>query len=234
MLQTGHWDRDSLGPTVECVSREFARAPRMPVINAEVCYEGIMEASREEVQRMMFWASMLSGTVGYTYGANGLWQLNRRDQPYGPSPHGFSWGQATWDEAYRLPGSTQVALGKRLLERYPWWQFEPHQEWCSPRASAENYFLPYAAGIPGTVRVIYFPWGTGFMWHSQAFRIMQLEPHVRYRAYFYNPVTGDEHPCGPVTADHDGTWQISAPPAFQDWTLVLDSIAPIAVDRRWV
>jgi hypothetical protein len=79
MLQTGHWDRDSLGPTVGCVTREVQKTPRMPVINAEVCYEGIMEACREEVQRMMFWASMLSGTAGFTYGANGLWQLNRRD-----------------------------------------------------------------------------------------------------------------------------------------------------------
>jgi hypothetical protein len=194
----------------------------MRVVNGEVCYEGIMEASREEVQRLMFWACMLSGTAGYTYGANGIWQLNRRDQPYGPSPHGFGWGDGPWDVAYQLPGSTQVALGKRLLERYPWWQFEPHPEWCSPHASAENYFRPYAAGIPGKVRVIYFPSRTGFLWRSEPFLVMQLEAHLRYQAFFYNPVNGHEHPRGSATADADGTWRIPGPPSFQDWVLVME------------
>jgi len=222
MLQTGHWDRDSLGPTVECVTRALNAIPRMPVINGEVCYEGIMEASREEVQRLMFWACMLSGTAGYTYGANGIWQLNRRNQPYGPSPHGFGWGEVPWDVAYQLPGSTQVALGKRLLERYPWWQFEPRPEWCSPHASAENYFRPYAAGIPERVRVVYFPWRTGFLWHSDGFRVTSLEPGLHYEAFFFDPVNGHQHPCGSAIADAEGAWHIPGPPNFQDWVLVLD------------
>jgi hypothetical protein len=203
MLQTGHGDRDSLGPTVECVSREVSRTPRLPVINGEVCYEGIVEACRQEVQRLMFWACVLSGAAGHTYGANGIWQLNRRDQPYGPSPHGFSWGDVPWEVAYQLPGS-------------------PHPEWCSPHASAQDYFRPYAAGIPGKVRVIYFPWRTGFLWLAEPFRVMQLESHVPYRAFFYNPVNGHEHPRGPSTADADGTWHVPSPPTFQDWVLVLE------------
>ncbi len=36
----------------------------------------------------MFWTCMLSGAAGHTYGANGIWQLNRRDPPYGKSPMG--------------------------------------------------------------------------------------------------------------------------------------------------
>ena len=84
----------------------------MPVVNAEVCYEGILEASREEVQRLMFWADILSGAGGHTYGANGIWQVNTEQQPFGPSPHGRSWGDTPWTVAYRLPGSGQLGLGK--------------------------------------------------------------------------------------------------------------------------
>src|SRR5438128_4943039 len=36
--------------------------------------------------RFMFWACVLSGAAGHSYGANGIWQVNRPGQPYGPSP----------------------------------------------------------------------------------------------------------------------------------------------------
>ena len=76
MLQTGHGDRTSLPGTVRQVVGSLARTPKMPVVNAEVCYEGILEASREEVQRLMFWSDILNGAGGHTYGANGIWQVN--------------------------------------------------------------------------------------------------------------------------------------------------------------
>jgi hypothetical protein len=58
---------------------------------------------------------------------------NRRGQPFGPSPHGRSWGDIPWDEAARLPGATHIAHSKALLMRYPWWRFEPHPEWVDPQ-----------------------------------------------------------------------------------------------------
>src|SRR5262249_47320429 len=139
MLQTGHGDRASIPNTVESVAGSYEKQPRMPVLVGEVCYEGIMEASRQEVQRFMFWSSMLDGAAGHTYGANGIWQVNSREQPYGPSPHGRSWGDTPWEDAYRLPGSGQLGLAKQLLMRYPWWRFEPHPEWVEPRWNKQNY-----------------------------------------------------------------------------------------------
>ena len=47
-----------------------------------------------------------------------------------------------------MPGSAQLGLAKRLLERYEWWRFEPHPEWAEPHWTKENYSAPYAAGIP--------------------------------------------------------------------------------------
>ena len=80
MLQTGHNDRQSVPNTIEKVQASLAASPQMPVLIGEVCYEGIQEASRQEVQRFMFWSAILSGNGGHTYGANGIWQVNTPQQ----------------------------------------------------------------------------------------------------------------------------------------------------------
>ena len=112
MLQTGHSDRESVPNTIETVNRSLAATPKMPVLIGEVCYEGIQEASRQEVQRFMFWSSLLSGTAGHTYGANGIWQVNTREKPYGLSPHGHSWGGPAWDIAAAAAGVGATGNGE--------------------------------------------------------------------------------------------------------------------------
>lgn len=220
MLQTGHGDRRSIPNTVQKVTKSYASTPTLPVINSEVCYEGIGEACRQEVQRFMFWTCMLSGACGHTYGANGIWQVNTKDQPYGPSPHGMSWGNTPWEEAAQLPGSRQLGFGKHLFERYEWWRFEPHQEWVEPHASEENYIAPYAAGIPGEVRIIFLPSG---VW---GIRVKELEADINYRAFLFNPADGHEREIGMVEPDKKGNWQmpLSRAPIFQDWVLDRKSV----------
>ena len=215
MLQTGHSDRASLPNTVRQVTGSLTRAPAMPVINAEPCYEGILEAGREEVQRLLFWACVLSGAAGHTYGANGLWQVNTEKQPYGPSPHGRSWGDTPWEKAYRLPGSQQLGLSKGLLTRYPWWKLEPHPEWVEPHWTKDNYILPYAAGIPGELRIIYVP----ASWDLP--KVTSLGTDA-YHAFLFSPVNGKQVDLGTIRPDNSGTWQPPVPPVVQDWVLVLE------------
>ena len=205
MLQTGHSDRRSVPKTVEMVTESYASEPRMPVIDGEVCYEGIGEACRQEVQRMVFWASVLSGACGHTYGANGIWQVNRREQPYGPSPHGMSYGPTPWDEAAQLPGSAHLGVAKRLLERYEWWRFEPHPEWIEPHWTTEEYILPYAGGIPGEVRVIFIPlcpWPETVKPKT----VKGIEPDASYRAFLFDPTNADEVDLGDVNPDANSDW----------------------------
>jgi len=215
MLQTGHSDRASIPNTVKRVTGSLERTPKMPVLVGEVCYEGIMEASRQEIQRFMFWASILSGAGGHTYGANGIWQVNTAEQPYGPSPHGRSWGDTPWDVAYQLPGSQQLGLAKALLMRFQWWRLEPHPEWMEPHWSDADYMRPYAAGIPGQLRIAFLPAP------GSAVKMKQLERDVTWRAFFFNPATGKEHDLGTVNADANGEWQSPETPVIQDWICVL-------------
>ena len=225
MLQTGHGDRGSLPPTVEAVRKSVSAAPRMPVINGEVCYEGILDTCGADVQRLMAWTCLLSGTAGHTYGANGIWQVNRAERPFGNSPTGTDWGQTPWDEAMSLPGSTQVGLAVKLLREYPWHRFEPHPEWATldnpvrtaSDADVEAYLVPYAAGIPSEVRIIYLPTGAPAT-------VQHLEPGARYRARYFDPTTGDRHDAGTAAGDAGGAWRApTAPDDRHDWVLLLDT-----------
>ncbi|HVN03948.1 MAG TPA: DUF4038 domain-containing protein [Bryobacteraceae bacterium] len=216
MLQTGHSDRASIPNTIRLVTASRAASPAMPVIDGEVCYEGILEQSRQEVQRFMFWSCILSGAAGHTYGANGIWQVNTVEHPFGPSPHGRSWGDTPWSVASELPGSRQLGWAKALLMRYPWWRLVPHPEWVEPHWTASNYIQPYCAGIARELRIVFMP----AIWNTP--KMLQLEPGLSYRAFYFNPATGAEHPAGTAVADATGAWQPPVAPVFQDWVLVLD------------
>ncbi len=216
MLQTGHTD-DSIGKAVTRVRQAYGAEPAMPVINGESVYEGIGGQCREQIQRLTFWACVLNGACGHTYGANGIWQVNTKEKPYGPSPHGMSWGDTPWDEAAQLPGSGQLGLAKKLLERYEWQKFQPHPEWVEAPVSEDNlarHYYPYAAGIPGKVRIIYLPF-----YYSKS-KIKGLEKGVVYRAFLFNPTNGKEIELGEIKKTEE--WNSNGLPIFQDWILVLE------------
>ena len=103
----------------------------MPVIDGEASYEMLNDSLPTEWTRRMFWLCLMNGAAGHTYGANGIWQCNRPEQPHGASPHGGNYGKIPWNEAMNLPGSQQVGLGKKLLEQYAWQEFKPHPEWVA-------------------------------------------------------------------------------------------------------
>ncbi len=154
LLQTGHSGQNSLQPSVNTLHEGLERVPTKPVINGEVCYEGICGSSLHEIQRFLFWSHILSGAAGHTYGAQGIWGFNTPDYPCGLAGR---WADAMWQEAATLPGATHLGIGRRLLLDLPWHQFEPHPEWVDPHQHPDDRLLPYAAGIPNGPRAIYFP-----------------------------------------------------------------------------
>ena len=225
MLQTGHGGYESVTNSVGCVLKSYERKPVMPFIIAEANYEGIFHHTQAEVQRLTFWSAYLSGAAGYSYGANGLWQVNLPGAPYGPSPHGGVWGNTPWEEAMGLPGSRQLGAARKYIRENGWENLEPHPEWVSPRAAnngkAGDISRGYAAGIPGKLRVIYFyqptlPWS-----EDSAYRILGLETGLSYRASFVHPATFEETYIGTAEADQNGEWGIPLQPEMKDWLVVL-------------
>ena len=222
MLQTGHSGYESVHNTVTMLQSELKREPVMPVVASEVNYEGILHGNDAEMQRLTFWSAILSGASGFTYGANGVWQVNQVKKPFGKSPHGGNWGTTPWSEAYKFHGSTQLGLAVKLLKCYAWWKFEQHPEWISTEKEHNLINTPFAAGIPGKVRIVY-TYNPDYPWISRPFKITDLEPNISYEASFWNPRNGDKTLIGIVTGNEDNEWETPMLPTFEDWVLILEA-----------
>ncbi|MHB8957628.1 MAG: apiosidase-like domain-containing protein [Pirellulaceae bacterium] len=184
MLQTGHGDWDAARAAIPKLTAACDRQPPMPVMIGEYCYEGHMQTAFQDVQRYVFWSSMLSGSAGLTYGAAGVWHASVDGDP--GIANIYDW--TTWREGMNFPGSTQLGLGKQLLEHYPWWRFEPHPEWVEPGC--------FAAGIPGEVRFIYLPRRGVYNWSGPV--VKELERDVPYSLFYLNPTNGKRYDEGIV------------------------------------
>ena len=123
----------------------------MPVVNGEPAYEGIMGGNWQEVQRFLFWTSLTCGAAGHTYGAQGIWAMSSRDEPFTGTT--MNWGDGFWQDVMHYAGSGQVALGRRFFERYPWQLFEPRP---LPEVEKLGRIASFATGIPGSVWVFYY------------------------------------------------------------------------------
>lgn len=200
--------------TVAIVSAAYSKEPPMPVLVGETCYEGHMQQGFGDVQRRMFWGSILSGAAGHTYGAAGIWHASVEGDP-GCASAAFGgtrvYDWTTWKEGMNYPGATQLGIGKKLLEQYPWARFEPHPEWA-PGC--------FAAGIPGGTRFIYIPRRGIYDW--KGITVNNLMPGVPYATFFFDPATGRRFDQGVVTTD-SGSWNTPDLPSPQDWVLVMEA-----------
>ncbi len=226
MLQTGHGGYQTVPDSVNYVKNAYNRKPAMPFIIGEANYEGIIHHTSSEIQRLTFWSAYLSGAAGYTYGANGIWQVNCKGAPYGPSPHGGTWGNTPWDEAMEFPGAAELGIARRLIEERGWINLEPHPEWIDPAAvqdgEVKDVSRGFAAGIPGKLRLFYFfqptlPFSPATFHHARS-----LDPEKQYRAAFIDPRSGVEESLGMIQSEKDGSWEIPVQSEMKDWLLVLE------------
>jgi len=214
MLQTGHGEWDKTLSAIPKLKAAYARTPPMPVIIGEHSYEGHMQTGFHDQQRHVFWGSLLNGAPGLTYGAAGIWHASVEGDP--GIANVYDW--TTWKEGMNYPGSTQLGLGKKLLEQYPWARFEPHPEWA-PGC--------FAAGIPGEVRFVYLPRRNIYNWDGP--EVKNLEPDVDWHVYYFDPATGRRFDQGTIKATAKAGDEDAKPVSFknnvpspQDWVLVME------------
>ena len=162
---------------------------------------------------------VLSGAAGHTYGSAGIWHAGVE----GDHGNWGAWGRqpydwTTWKEGMNYPGSTQLGLGRKLLEQYPWSRFEVHPEWA-PGC--------FATGIPGEVRFVYLPRRGIYNWDGP--EVKDLEPDVDWHVYYWDPATGRKFDQGTInatakTGDKDAKPVIFKKnvPSPQDWVLVFE------------
>ena len=222
MVGGSHRQEEAIGSAIETFTSAYAKFPVIPTLVGETCYEGHMQQGFEYVQRHMFWQYMLSGAAGHTYGAAGVWHASVEGDP-GCASSAFGgrkvYDWTTWREGMNYPGSTQLGLGKKLLERYPWSQFEPHPEWVEAGS--------FAAGIPGEVRFIYLPRRNIYNWTGP--EVKDLDPSVDWHVFYFDPATGRRFEQGIIKASAKVGESSPEPvifkkdvPSPQDWVLVFE------------
>jgi hypothetical protein len=215
MLQTPHGERPAALIALKAMRESCAAEPTMPVINGEAAYEMLLDKIPARWTRAMFWICLTNGAAGHTYGANGIWQCNRKDRPHGPSPHGGDYGKITWDEAMRLPGSSQLAAAKRFLERWEWWRFTPHPEWVAWASEGDPELPPQATGIAEDVRVVWVP-------DRQPVVLSSLSAGRAYRLTRFDPSEGTMGESERLVADAGGRARIDPPRGQDDWVVAVE------------
>jgi hypothetical protein len=219
LIQSGHYEWESIARSVYQLNSRYLRRPRKPVVQGEIGYESHHYRHYEDFQRAAFWTSMLNGASGYTYGADATWGAYTADKPLPAIRLSF----LSWEEGMNLPGSYQVGMGAKLLRQFPWWRLEPRPDWLAGggktfleptpenqsdlleigylwnASDLERFRLPYAAGIPAKLRIIYIPTNlSALMTGIKAPTVVGLERGVRYQAFLWEPALGIQFNLGSV------------------------------------
>jgi hypothetical protein len=120
---------------------------------------------------------------------------------------------------------------------------EPHPEWVAERSGERTelseslkeqgledllphpnpILQPYAAGIPGELRMFYLP-PRFYEWSGPL--VAKMENGIEYHARYLDPITGAEHEIGTAVGDENGCWQAPEVPIMQDWVLALSALLP--------
>lgn len=196
-----------------------------PIVVGENGPEMLVERNYPNFQRAAFWLSMLNGAAGHTYGAIATWEAYTADKPLhrykwsfltwkeGMNLPGsyqvglgakllrrYPWWRFEPHPEWVAPRGTTLLEPRSDVDQFDilgsWDDLEdnPQGEW---KAHNGTFHLPYAAGIPGEVRFIYIPHFPFAPDHPPP-TVLDLEPGVRYQAYFWEPALGIRIDMGAV------------------------------------
>jgi hypothetical protein len=222
-LQTPHGQREAVPITVRAVRKSVSATPKLPVVNGEAAYEMLGDSLPTQWTRAMFWLCLTNGAVGHTYGANGIWQVNRKGEPHGRSPHhssGNGYGLIAWDDAMNLPGSQQMSIGRKFFEGISWPGLVPMPDDISWKDEstlpALDPLLPQMCGTKDKLRVVY-------ALEPRGIRIKALRSATSYRLTVLDPVTGERQPPKLRTTDSSGALEIDPPSFAHDWVCLVEA-----------
>lgn len=230
MLCIGHRGQDDLDVALEKLQKAVNANPPKPVFQGEINYEGIMDSSGPEIQRFLFWTHIMSGAMGYSYGAAGIMDIRIEKYENHPGICG-TFASYSWEEAMNFLGSCQLGFGKKFLEQFAFNKMKPHPEIVEPHWNEKNRMLPYAATIDNKIRIIYFPpWFLiKDMFSYYTIRIKKLDKKKKYLKYFFDPRSGAIVDKEIINANNDGeyiferNWLVALP-SWEDWILVVEDL----------
>lgn len=209
MLQAGHRRFES----PKAYRELWERAPTKPFLESEANYEGFASPEfnvNDAAIRRSAYTAIQSGSLGFTYGAQGLYAgILERNKP-GPTAR---WGPVlTWEEGLKLPGGKQLQYLRACYETVDWWRLQPLAGVVQPAATS----VLVKAEPPGTY-LIYF---AGSKTPLGNLLLKGVADGGSYQATWFDPRTGEKTVIEPRGAAGEGL-QLPAPPDGRDWMLIL-------------
>jgi hypothetical protein len=229
--QAGHGDF----PVSPGYFRDYRKQyPSKPFIEGESLYEfcSTLEenASRlctADMMRRVAYMSIQLGGCGYTYGAQGIWDvIYEKPEPGKADPMNiFNAYGIAWYEAIDGEGGQQMGYMRRFYEDVHFWELIPSGDIKSLRFSmmsdemAFGRFAPAMTVNEDKTRLVlyYYPTTAGE-------NIISGLKNARYHADWFDPRTGEYTVLAESFIPEDGKWTAPGRPGNGDWLLFIRCI----------
>jgi len=123
LSQSGHGDFPF---TYKQFSEYRERFPRCPLVEGEGLYEGaksmdfVGSTVSPAMLRTLAYMAIQNGCFGYTYGCNGIWELQ-----WEAGVGGIGWGDMAWHDGLELPGAGQLTIMRDFYQSVEWHSLRP-------------------------------------------------------------------------------------------------------------
>jgi hypothetical protein len=203
----------------------YQAANPVPLLEAESNYEGLFPDITPAVVRATAYRAIQSGSFGYTYGAQGIWNAT---WDAADTVNDFTSAHWNWNQAIDFPGGAQMAYLARFYRRLPWATLTPRPvgwgEFPIDLADADRPLV--TADNAAQNVVVYFP--ATYDPVDVAGNLVNL-PDQTYQVRWYNPRTGQWLYQGAARLGA-GQWRIEPKPDTDDWLLWLHASRPAEAD----
>lgn len=227
MIQSGH----SVGnKNYERITDDYNLALVKPTLDSEPCYEqhpvqhsfykGVFSAWH--IRRRAYW-SLFAGAFGFTYGGNGIWQMDKPDRIHAKSHFNYY-----WYEALNYEGAKQMTYVRALMESRPFItpQMIPDQSILKSQSGSVDDRIQCARADNYSYLMIYTTNGSPFNVDISKMQGKNIN------AWWYNPRDGRNYNTNnkvtkkPLKISTKKSIQNFIPPGTNmqenDWVLILD------------
>ena len=211
----------------DVIAQDAERRPAKPVLDAEAWYEGPAKERPEHVKelqpkprpfgqrhpsqayhaRRRAYFTVLAGAFGYTYGADGLWTINKDREPH-------------WREAMEYPGGNQMRyLGQLLASRPALTRLSDQSLIVAGQSDSYDSHIQATRDEEGRYAFVYVADGHAFS--LDLTRMAGNETMARW----YDPRDGTTTEIGTVQRASQVSFDPPGTPHYtNDWVLILDAV----------
>jgi hypothetical protein len=200
----------------------YENYPTLPMVEAGGCnFEQIYPSGQhnDSTVRYSAYRAVQSGSMGFGYGAQGLWNMvwNQTDTSR-------DWGgqHINWYDAIDFAGGYQMGYLKSFYTSLPWYELVPRPTgFATWNVTTSDYTMPLVkSNDGGRTVVVYFP--HFFNTSGSPGRLNYLQA-PQYTARWFNPRNGTYIPIAYGFKPQNGSWTVPQKPDSQDWVLLVQS-----------